>query len=47
MTFGKTIKMFLIDGDPSGRLTCELSNWKAWRIEFLVLKLRSAQIVLI
>ncbi|MEK3763445.1 GIY-YIG nuclease family protein [Solibacillus sp. FSL K6-4121] len=34
MTFGKTIKMFLIDGDPSGRLTCELSNWTglAYRI---------------
>ena len=34
MTFGKTIKMFLIDGDPNGRLTCELSNWTglAYRI---------------
>ncbi len=34
MSFGKTIKMFLIDGDPSGRLTCELSNWTglAYRI---------------
>jgi len=34
MAFGKTIKMFLIDGDPSGRLTCELSNWTglAYRI---------------
>ena len=34
MTFGKTIKLFLIDGDPSGRLTCELSNWTglAYRI---------------
>ena len=34
MTFDKTIKMFLIDGDPSGRLTCELSNWTglAYRI---------------
>lgn len=34
MTFGKTIKMFLIDGDSSGRLTCELSNWTglAYRI---------------
>lgn len=30
MTFGKTIKMFLIDGDPSGRQTCEVSNWTAW-----------------
>lgn len=34
MKFGKTIKLFLIDGDPSGRLTCELSNWTglAYRI---------------
>ena len=34
MNFGKSIKMFLIDGDPSGRLTCELSNWTglAYRI---------------
>ncbi|MDZ7778163.1 MAG: hypothetical protein U5L09_22350 [Bacteroidales bacterium] len=27
MKFGKTIKLFLIDGDTNGRLTCELSNW--------------------
>ncbi|MGD2198758.1 GIY-YIG nuclease family protein [Lysinibacillus fusiformis] len=34
VTFGKSIKIFLIDGDPSGRLTCELSNWTglAYRI---------------
>ncbi|GAB3825926.1 GIY-YIG nuclease family protein [Pontibacter rugosus] len=34
MKFGKTIKIFLIDGDPNGRMTCELSNWtgKAYRI---------------
>ncbi|NBL65191.1 DUF4357 domain-containing protein [Flavobacterium sp. NST-5] len=34
MNFGKTIKIFLIDGDPNGRLTCELSNWtgKAYKI---------------
>lgn len=32
--FGKTIKIFLIDGDPNGRMTCELSNWtgKAYKI---------------
>ncbi|SEN06298.1 protein of unknown function [Chryseobacterium taichungense] len=32
--FGKTIKTFLIDGEPNGRLTCELSNWtgKAFKI---------------
>ncbi len=27
MKYGKTIKIFLIDGDPNGRMTCELSNW--------------------
>lgn len=27
MKFGKTITMFLIEGEPSGRATCELSNW--------------------
>ena len=34
MRFGKTIKLFLIDGDTRGRLTCELSNWtgKAYKI---------------
>src|SRR5680860_79518 len=34
MKFGKTIKLFLIDGDTNGRLTCELSNWtgKAYKI---------------
>lgn len=26
-SFGKTIKIFLVDGDPNGRMTCELSNW--------------------
>ncbi len=31
---GKTIKLFLMDGDPNGRISCELSNWtgKAYRI---------------
>lgn len=34
MAFGKTIKIFLIDGDPNGRMTCELSHWtgKAYKI---------------
>lgn len=34
MKFGKTIKLFLLDGDANGRTTCELSNWtgKAYRI---------------
>ncbi len=32
--FGKTIKIFLIDGDSNGRMSCELSNWsgKAYKI---------------
>ncbi|MBM5571555.1 MULTISPECIES: GIY-YIG nuclease family protein [Deefgea] len=32
--FGKTIKLFLMDADPDGRMICELSNWtgKAYRI---------------
>ncbi len=31
---GQTIKIFLIDGEPNGRMTCELSNWtgKAYKI---------------
>lgn len=38
--FGKTIKLFLIDGEPNGRMTCELSNWtgKAYKIPRLQLK---------
>lgn len=37
---GKTIKIFLIDGDPSGRMTCELSNWtgKAYKIPRIEIK---------
>lgn len=27
MGFGKSIKIFLLDGTPSGRWICELSNW--------------------
>ncbi len=32
--YGKTIKLFLMDADPNGRMVCELSNWtgKAYRI---------------
>jgi hypothetical protein len=39
-TFGKTIKLFLIDGDPNGRMTCELSNWtgKAYKIPRIKVK---------
>ncbi|MBA4745822.1 MAG: GIY-YIG nuclease family protein [Muricauda sp.] len=38
--FGKTIKLFLIDGEPSGRMTCELSNWtgKAYKIPRILIK---------
>lgn len=25
--FNKTIQMFIFDGDPNGRIMCELSNW--------------------
>lgn len=40
MAFGKTIKIFLIDGNPNGRMTCELSNWtgKAYKIPRIKLK---------
>lgn len=27
MARGKTIKLFLMDGDPSGRIKCTLANW--------------------
>ena len=27
MAYGKTIKIFLMDGDSSGKASCELSNW--------------------
>lgn len=32
--YGKTIKLFLMDADPDGRMVCEVSNWngKAYRI---------------
>jgi len=38
--FGKTIKLFLIDGEPNGRRTCELSNWtgKAYKIPRIQIK---------
>ena len=40
MAFGKTIKIFLIDGDPNGRMSCELSNWtgKAYKIPRIKVK---------
>ena len=27
MNFNKTINIFIFDGDPNGRIMCELSNW--------------------
>ena len=40
MKFAKTIKLFLIDGDPNGRMSCELSNWtgKAYKIPRIKVK---------
>lgn len=40
MKFGKTIKIFLIYGDPNGRMSCELSNWsgKAYKIPRINIK---------
>lgn len=40
MNFAKTIKIFLIDGDPNGRMSCELSNWsgKAYKIPRIKIK---------
>ena len=40
MKFGKTIKIFLIDGEPNGRMSCELSNWsgKAYKIPRIKMK---------
>lgn len=40
MKFGKTIKIFLIDGEPNGRMSCELSNWsgKAYKIPRIKVK---------
>ena len=40
MKFGKTIKIFLMDGDPNGRMSCELSNWtgKAYKIPRIKVK---------
>lgn len=40
MKFGKTIKIFLIDGDPNGRMSCELTNWtgKAYKVPRIKIK---------
>lgn len=49
MKFGKTIKIFLIDGEPNGRMSCELSNWsgKAYKIPRITVKDCSDRIDLI
>lgn len=38
--FAKTIKIFLMDGDPNKRMSCELSNWvgKAYKIPRSLIK---------
>lgn len=38
--YGKTIRLFLINGDPNGRVVCELSNWTgiAYRIPRTLIK---------
>lgn len=40
MIHAKTIKIFLIDGEPNGRMSCELSNWsgKAYKIPRIKIK---------
>jgi hypothetical protein len=40
MRHPKTIKIFLMDGDPNGRMSCELSNWsgKAYKIPRIKVK---------
>jgi hypothetical protein len=43
MKFGKTIKIFLIDGEPNGRMSCELSNWSN-SAEFIIQSKESLEI---
>lgn len=40
MAFAKKITLFLMDGNPEGRISCELSNWngKAYRIPRLSIR---------
>lgn len=40
MNFGKSIRLFLLEGDPNGRWVCELSNWtgKAYKIPRTLVK---------
>ena len=34
MAFSKTIQLYIFDGNPNGRIMCELSNWngRAYKI---------------
>jgi len=43
--FAKTIKLFLLDGIPNGRMTCELSNWtgKAYKLPRNMIKNSSSR----
>lgn len=49
MAHGRTIKIFLIDGDSNGRMSCELSNWtgKAYKIPRIKIKECSDRIDLV
>ncbi|MCJ8209944.1 GIY-YIG nuclease family protein [Mucilaginibacter sp. RS28] len=40
MSFGKTIRLFLVEGSPNGMITAELSNWtgKAFKIPRIKVK---------
>lgn len=40
MTIGKAITLYLIDGDPTGRIACELANWtgKGYKIPRVLLQ---------
>jgi len=40
LTFGKTIRLFLVEGNTNGMITAELSNWtgKAFKIPRIKLK---------
>lgn len=40
MKFGKTIKIFLIDGEPNGRMSCELSNWSGMAYKIPRIKIK-------
>jgi len=43
MNFKKTIKIFLIDGEPNGRMYCDISNWsgRAFKIPRNIVKVCS------